>query len=100
MSRTADFIEAKREEPRPTFGLPTQAVPYTTPAIKLKPTYLPKFTGNKSASYRWWKEWDALQVQGEPSGSREVRKFQLLESVDDKIVKDLRLLSYNTADES
>ena len=99
ISRTADFIEAKEEERRSGLSLPTQTVPYAAPAIKLKPTSLPKFTGNKRAFYRWWKEWNALQAQGEPSGSKEVRKFQLIESVEERIVKDLRLLSYNTADD-
>ncbi|KAJ8415854.1 hypothetical protein AAFF_G00404110 [Aldrovandia affinis] len=47
--------------------------------------------------YRWRKDWESLQQQGDPSGSPEVKKFQLLESVEETIVKDLRLASHNTA---
>ncbi|KAK7918659.1 hypothetical protein WMY93_009943 [Mugilogobius chulae] len=47
----------------------------------------------------WRREWEALQKQGEPTGSREVRKFQLLDSLDEKVAKDLRLSTYTTADE-
>ena len=39
----------------------------------------------------------ALQEQGEPTGSREVRKAQLLHSLEDRTTRDLRLTSYNTA---
>lgn len=49
--------------------------------------------------YRCWKEREALQAQGEPTGSREVKKFQLLDNVEDKIVRDLRLTSYNSAED-
>lgn len=42
---------------------------------------------------------ESLQKQGEPSGSTEVKKIQLLESVDDKISKDLRLSTYTTAND-
>ncbi|TKS65757.1 hypothetical protein D9C73_028022 [Collichthys lucidus] len=69
------------------------------PAIRLKPTALPKFTGNKRDFYRWKREWNALQRQGEPTGSQEVRKFQLLDSLDDKVSRDLCLPTYSTADE-
>ncbi|KAJ8372873.1 hypothetical protein AAFF_G00276120 [Aldrovandia affinis] len=49
--------------------------------------------------YRWRKDWESLQEQGDPSGSPEVKKFQLLESVEETIVKDLRLASHNTAED-
>ncbi|CAI5671305.1 unnamed protein product [Oreochromis niloticus] len=68
-------------------------------AIKLKATALPKFTGSQCEFYRWRKEWEALQKQGEPTGSMEVKKFQLLDSLDDKVAKDLRLSTYTSADE-
>ncbi|KAK7944841.1 hypothetical protein WMY93_000569 [Mugilogobius chulae] len=71
----------------------------TAAAIKLKATALPKFTGIQRDYYRWRREWEALQKQGEPTGSREVRKFQLLDSLDEKVAKDLRLSTYTTADE-
>ncbi|KAL4005116.1 hypothetical protein ACER0C_004829 [Sarotherodon galilaeus] len=68
-------------------------------AIKLKATALPKFTGSQREFYRWRKEWEALQKQGEPTRSMEVKKFQLLNSLDDKVAKDLRLSTYTSADE-
>ncbi|XP_049897103.1 uncharacterized protein LOC126388200 [Epinephelus moara] len=68
-------------------------------AIKLKATALPKFAGNQRDYYRWRKEWEALQKQGEPTGSKEVKKFQLLDSLDEKVARDLRLSSYSSSDE-
>ncbi len=44
-------------------------------AIKLKATALPKFAGNQRDYCRWRKEWEALQKQGEPTGSKEVKKI-------------------------
>lgn len=41
----------------------------------------------------------SLQNQGEPTGSKEVKKIKLLDSLDDKIKKDFRLTTYNTADD-
>lgn len=70
-----------------------------SPAIKLRPTALPKFDGNKRNFYSWKKDWGALQRQGEPSGSKEVRKFQLLDSLEEKVARDLRLSTYGSADE-
>lgn len=54
-------------------------------AIKLKATALPKFAGNQRDYYRLRKEWEALQKQGELTGSKEVKKFQLLDSLDEKV---------------
>ncbi|XP_070408825.1 uncharacterized protein [Nothobranchius furzeri] len=68
-------------------------------AIKLKATALPKFTGNQREFYRWRKEWEALQRQGEPTGSVEVKKFQLLDSLDERIARDLHLSTYPSTDE-
>ncbi len=70
-----------------------------TPAIKLKPAVLPKFSGIRREFHRWKKDWEALQMQGEPTGSREVKKFQLLDSVDEKTIRDLHLTTYTTAEE-
>lgn len=39
----------------------------------------------------------ALQRQGEPTGSPEVLKIQLLDSVSETIAKEPRLLNYTTA---
>ncbi len=70
-----------------------------TPAIKLKPAVLPKFSGIRREFHRWKKDWEALQMQVEPTGSREVKKFQLLDSVDEKTIRDLHLTTYTTAEE-
>ncbi len=67
------------------------------PLVKIKPTNLPKFSCNKRDYYRWKRDWENLQRQGEPTGSAEVKKIQLVDSVDDRITKELRLSSYNTA---
>lgn len=63
----------------------------------MPPTSLPKFSGNKRDFYRWKRDWENLQKQGEPTGSAEVKKIQLVDSIDEKIAKELRLSSYNTA---
>lgn len=68
-------------------------------AIKLKATALPKFAGNQRGYYRWRQEWEALQKQGEPTGSKEVKKFQLLVSLDEKVARELCLSTYNSSDE-
>ena len=86
----------KVDEERRTSGIYNPA-PVT--AIKLKATSLPKFTGSQRDFHRWRKEWEALQKQGEPSGSREVKKFQLLDSLDERVSRDLRLSSYSTTEE-
>lgn len=82
VSRKAAFIEAasSRTDPRKgSFSIHSLA---PVAAIKLKATALSKFTGNQRDYYRWRKEWEALQKQGEPTGSKEVKKFQLLDSLD------------------
>ncbi|RXN30024.1 gag-pol fusion poly [Labeo rohita] len=98
VSRKADFIRAKAKEDSERL-VTAASVCYPTPAIKLKPTSLPKFTGIRRDFRRWRRDWEALQRQGEPTGSKEVKKFQLLDSLDDRITRDLRLMSYNTADD-
>lgn len=72
---------------------------YPVATIKLKPTALPKFTGNKRDFQRWKRAWEALQKQGEPTGSKEVKKIQVLDSLNERIVRDLCLNVYNTADD-
>lgn len=71
---------------------------HPVPTIKLKPTALSKFAGSKRDFHCWRRDWEALQKQGEPTESKEVRKFQFLDNLDDKITRDLRLTAYNTAD--
>ncbi|XP_036068500.1 uncharacterized protein LOC112152419 [Oryzias melastigma] len=71
----------------------------TTPTIKLKPTNLPRFHGCKRSFHRWRKDWESLQKQGEPTGSLEVKRLQLLDSIDEKICRQHRLSIYNTAED-
>ncbi|XP_054611256.1 uncharacterized protein LOC129169152 [Dunckerocampus dactyliophorus] len=94
ISDKATLLQVKLESKRPS-----EETPHQSPTIKLKPTALPQFDGNKRNFYLWRKEWEALQRQGEPTGSKEVRKIQLLDSLEDKVVRDLRLSTYGTADE-
>lgn len=49
--------------------------------------------------HRWKKDWEVLQSKGEPTGSKEVKKFQLLDSLEEKVARDLRLSTYGSADE-
>ena len=94
--RKAEFVIARRiAEQGAGRALPIPA----TPIVRIKPTTLPIFNGCKREYHRWKKDWENLQRQGEPSGSAEVKKIQLLDSVDDKIAKDLRLSTYNTAED-
>lgn len=99
VSRKANFIQAriKEDAERHTQAATTSSYPIST--IKVKLTALPKFTGNKRDFHRWRKDWEALQRRGEPMGSREVKKVQLLDSLDDRITRDLHLTTYNTADD-
>lgn len=94
ISGKANLLQAKLEH-----SWSPEATSHPSPAIKLRPTALPRFDGNKRNFYLWKKEWEALQKQGEPTGSKEVRKFQLLDSLEEKVARDLRLSSYGTADE-
>ncbi|XP_028331737.1 uncharacterized protein LOC114481263 [Gouania willdenowi] len=97
-SRKADFIRAKARKESSRL-MDASLVNYSTPIIRLKPASLPKFTGVRREFYRWRRDWESLQAQGEPSGSREIKKFQLIDSIDEKVIKDLRLSSHNTADD-
>ncbi|GAA6082857.1 uncharacterized protein LOC124401004 [Tachysurus ichikawai] len=67
------------------------------PVVRIKPTSLPTFTGIRRDFYRWKRDWESLQKQGEPTESAEVKKIQLVDSIDEKIAKELRLSSYNSA---
>ncbi|XP_048881457.1 uncharacterized protein LOC125748845 [Brienomyrus brachyistius] len=94
ISGKADLLQAKLEHN----GSSDATLP-PSPAIKLRPTALPRFDGNRRNFYLWKKEWEALQKQGEPTGSKEVRKFQLLDSLEERVARELRLPTYGTADE-
>lgn len=75
-----------------------QTIPIA-PVVRIKPTSLPKLSGMKRYFFHWRKYWESLQKQGEPPGSAEVKKIQLLDSLDDIIGRDLRLSSYSTAED-
>ncbi|XP_048872855.1 uncharacterized protein LOC125744737 [Brienomyrus brachyistius] len=66
ISGKADLLQAKLEHN----GSSDATLP-PPPAIKLRPTALPRFDGNRRNFYLWKKEWEALQKQGEPTGSKE-----------------------------
>lgn len=101
--RTAEFATARRVAEEARAAQPANVVAggpiHAAPTVRIKPTALPTFRGNKRDYHRCRKDWENLQRQGESSGSAEVKKIQLLNSVEDKIMKDLRLSTYNTADE-
>lgn len=101
--RKADFVTARRaEEAAETVGGRNEALPTPgpiNPIVRIKPTSLPMFNGNRREFHRWRKDWESLQRQGEPSGSSEVKKIQLLDSIESKIVKDLTLTTYPSAEE-
>lgn len=97
VSKKSEFIQAKFKQD----SVREAGIAYSSPrpAIKLKPTSLPMFAGSKRDFHRWRKEWEALQRQGEPTGSKEVKKFQLLDSLDDKVAREFRLKAYSSAEE-
>lgn len=94
--RAAEDARASETNMREKLDVTTSAA-QIMPVVRIKPTSLPKFSGNKRDFYRWKRDWENLQKQGEPTGSAEVKKIQLVDSIDDKIAKELRLSSYNTA---
>lgn len=104
-ARGADFVTAQRiaEEEKSAAAAETMATTTSTtqatPTVRIKPTSLPKFNGCKRSWKRWKKDWESLQRQGEPTGSVEVKKMQLLDSVEDKISRDLHLSTYSTAED-
>ncbi|XP_077469580.1 uncharacterized protein LOC144084739 [Stigmatopora argus] len=69
------------------------------PIHKIKATSLPKFYSSKRDFHPWKKTWESLQKQGEPTGSMEARRLQLLESVDGRFCRDLSLSTYQTAED-
>ncbi|XP_037107945.1 uncharacterized protein LOC119123166 [Syngnathus acus] len=74
VSRKAAFIKAaKMKSDADNEELPSRR---PVAVIKLKATALPKFAGNQRGYYRWRQEWEALQKQGEPTGSKEMTSFE------------------------
>lgn len=70
-----------------------------TPLVKFKSISLPRFHGCKRDFHRWRRDWESLQKQGEPTGSSEIKKLQLLDSLDERILRDLRLSTHNNAED-
>ena len=67
--------------------------------IRLKPVSLPKFSGSMREFHHWKKDWESLQKQGEPSTSPEVKQFQLLDCMEEKVKNDVKLTSYSTVED-
>lgn len=65
----------------------------------LKPASLPKFPGKRGDFHRWRKDWEALQELTDPTGSKEVKKAQLIDCVDAATSRDLCLSTYATAED-
>ena len=61
------------------------------PNIRLTPISLPKFSGDRRDYWRWKAEWESIQAQAEPTGSRECKKLHLLDSIGETVKSDLRL---------
>ena len=99
----AEFLTVQRtadeERRKTTLQARSEPQPAQQPILKIKPTSLPRFHGSRREFYQWKKDWENLQRQGEPTGSAEAKKMQLLDSMDDRIRKDLRLSTYKSAEE-
>ena len=92
--RKAEFATSRRLAEQGASSRPVQP---NLSIVRIRPTSLPIFHGSRRDYHRWGKDWESLQKQGEPTGSPEVQKIQLLESVSESIAKDLRLSTYTTA---
>lgn len=94
-ARKAEFIKVRgRNKPSPSITKQTAA-----PATQTKSDSLPKCPGPRGDFYSWKKDWELLQRQGDPTGSGEVKKAQLLKSVDSKITQELQLSMCSTAED-
>lgn len=100
-ARRAGFLTAQRiaEDERDRGRVPQVPMPAPQPTLRIKPICLPKFSGYKRNFHRWRRDWESLQKQGEPTGSVEVKRIQLIDSIDERICRGLRLSSYNTAED-
>lgn len=65
---------------------------WARPKIRLTPISLPKFSRDRRDYWRWKAEWESIQAQAEPTGSRECKKLHLLDSLDEAVKNKLRLL--------
>lgn len=61
ITQKVDFIQVTvKEDPVPQA---TAIINCFTPAIRLRPVALPRFSGCQQEFYRWRKDWEALQSQ-------------------------------------
>ncbi len=60
---------------------------------------LPKFSGDRRDYWRWKVEWESIQAQAEPTGSRECKKLHLLDSIGESVKSELRLLRCRDAND-
>ncbi|KAL1247062.1 hypothetical protein QQF64_022438 [Cirrhinus molitorella] len=72
---------------------------WARPKIRLTPISLPKFSGDRRGYWRWKAEWESIQVQAEPTGSRECKKLHLLDSISESVKSELRLLHCRDAND-
>lgn len=99
------FAERKAQEEKmasglfPKLGSTSTPGVQTTRIVKFKPISLPKFHGCRRDFHRWKGDWESLQRQGEPTGSSEIKKLQPLDSMDERILKDLRLSTHNNTED-
>ncbi len=72
---------------------------WVRPKIRLTPISLPKFSGDRRDYWRWKVEWESIQAQAEPTGSRECKKLHLLDSIGESVKSELRLLCCRDAND-
>ncbi len=72
---------------------------WVRPKIRLTPISLPKFSGDRRDYWRWKVEWESIQAQAEPTGSRECKKLHLLDSIGESVKSELRLLRCRDAND-
>lgn len=60
---------------------------------------LSKFSRDRRDYWRWKAEWESIQAQAEPMGSRECKKPHLLDSIDEVVKSELRLLRCREAND-
>ena len=69
------------------------------PQISLERARLPTFSGDMRDYYHWKSEWEDLQELGNPHGTECIIRFHLLNSLHEKVKKDLVLTCCESADE-
>lgn len=69
------------------------------PQISLERTRLPVFSGDMTQCYRWKTERTELELLGNPLRTAGVTRFHLLESLSEKVKRNLVLSSCVTTDE-